>query len=859
MSREKLKWNSNVPAILGGLMWMVALAHPLVAQTVQQGPDGFIVQLTNGESVNDAWLAIKAERESTNAPTGLRDLIELGPGVFPLTGQNWDSLQHFQVSTGNPIPPLVISGTSAAASSVRCRTPSSEKVCAASNIGLVFENLSILTSNSAREPVMRVTDADLTFSHVRMVAQSIALEPGYGAINVSRGNLTIEDSVLDGNQLDQGLGVVVFDVADFAGQATISRSTLSGNRANAVVRISSSGSGGLTVEQSTLVANEWGVVFQGTSGENVSVSRSILNGTISYSSVQLTITDSFTGSDPQLIHDEHTGNRIPRPLSPVIDGLPCPSPGFDQRGLPTGVQASYLEANGTDCDYGSIEAQDPFCIATDHGTVACGDGEIEVAEAIALGCRVIGGLLDCTGGGQAEVTFLDRGESLLIGNAELFMQADGNLVLYDDGVAQWATGTEQGPCIGYYAEVQPDGDLVVFSDPQAPVGALVCYSSGKPVEQVVLRQGFRGAPAQLVGVRADGSVEWITNHGSVPPGESFILHGTRFLPDNSLTIPGAQALMQLDGNFVLYDTIDGVETAIWATGTETVCAGQDAIFQGDGNLVVGAAGTACFGGSFPPPGGTVLRLHRTPFGTAALSLYNPQGEVLWSVPESTTEADCGDFPAGSPDGVYTVVDRIGVQRQVYCDMSGGGWMLVGKVYRSHAGGSGLPEPFDWWTAGTGQEDALLPGTVDWTEGSNMVSYGSAWLADLNLDVARFDLIAEFADPFTRIGQATPGETASWYKDASTVATWFSTADIVPTSVCSDETLSCMDTGRIVATQDATFLEGMKLPAGNGWIHTRVDNDSRPAFDGMCSYTFGNPSWLDSAADHWGNGLDIWVK
>jgi hypothetical protein len=219
---------------------------------------------------------------------------------------------------------------------------------------------------------------------------------------------------------------------------------------------------------------------------------------------------------------------------------------------------------------------------------------------------------------------------------------------------------------------------------------------------------------------------------------------------------------------------------------------------------------------------------------------------------------CADFPAGSPDGIYRVSDSTGVERQVYCDMDGGGWMLVGKVLRSHDGYSSLPEPDDWWTNGTGQTGAFAPGVVDWTSGLGVAAYGSSWLADLGLSVARFDLIAEDADFFTFLADATPGQTATWFKEASTLTTWFTDTDTA-SAVCSDEALTCSTTGRIIRTSAGTWFEGMQLSGAGGPIHTRPDGDDWSAFDGVCSYTSSSPNWLDDAADHWGNALDIWVK
>ena len=42
--------------------------------------------------------------------------------------------------------------------------------------------------------------------------------------------------------------------------------------------------------------------------------------------------------------------------------------------------------------------------------------------------------------------------------------------------------------------------------------------------------------------------------------------------------------------------------------------------------------------------------------------------------------------------------------------------------------------------------------------------------------------------------------------------------------CETEDLSCTMDGRIHRTGDGTWLEGMELPVGGGWIHVRTDGD-----------------------------------
>jgi hypothetical protein len=851
------KWNW-LPRILAGVcaaISLTAFSPPASGLSLEQGPDGFIVHLSNGESLADAWWAIRGARLSTGAPAGVEDVIDLEPGVFPFTDPYGNPVLHY--SSGEPLvaPPLVIRGAGHAKSFVHC--PPTQWTCAVSHFGLVFEDVGFLVTPGAQEALMRITNSNLTLRRVAVVGQTLPASTYNGAIDVFNGHMVIEDSVLSDNDVLGGQGLIQFHGNQPGHVGRIVRSTLAGNSGRAVVDAIARYYGALEVDQSTLVDNETAVfvALEGLGTAPVTVTRSILTGAATSGTVELTVTDSFTDGDPGLEPDGR-GNRVPRPASPVVDVLGCSAHGFDQRGEPTGVPASYRPPRETPCDAGAIEARHSFCMATNRGTVACEDGEVDVAELGALGCRLIGGVLDCTDGEEAEMTLLDSGESIVAGDADLLMQADGNLVLYEDNVSRWATATHAGPCIGHFAEVQADGNLVVFSDPQAPGGSTACFESGVTGQRVLLREGFRGA--RLVAEQADGSLVPISDREPVPSGAGFVLYGSVFAAGDALSIPGASAEMQGDGDFALYDTVDGVPTLLWSTGTAGVCAGQDAVLQLDGNLVVGTPGTACFAATDPPAGGTVLRLHRSPLGTAKLSLYDAQGEVLWQVPQPPSIEQCSDLPVDAPDGVYTMVDRAGVARQVYCDVSGGGWMLVGKVFRSHAGADGLDEPDDWWIDGTGPTQALTPGVVDWAGGLGLAAYGAAWLSDLDLGPARFDLIAEDAVFFEDIADAVPGETASWYKDTSTIATWFTAGD-APSPVCDDQTLLCPETGRIHRTADGTWLEGMRLPQGLGDVHMRTDGDSRAHFDGACSYTFNDPSWLDDAAEHWGNGLDVWVK
>ena len=53
--------------------------------------------------------------------------------------------------------------------------------------------------------------------------------------------------------------------------------------------------------------------------------------------------------------------------------------------------------------------------------------------------------------------------------AQLVMQLDGNLVLYEGGQAVWASNTGGNP--GAYFAVQGDGNIVVYSSDNRPLWA----------------------------------------------------------------------------------------------------------------------------------------------------------------------------------------------------------------------------------------------------------------------------------------------------------------------------------------------------------------------------------------------------
>lgn len=134
--------------------------------------------------------------------------------------------------------------------------------------------------------------------------------------------------------------------------------------------------------------------------------------------------------------------------------------------------------------------------------------------------------------------------------SRVVMQSDGNLALYGPGGdCHWATGTDGNP--GASLVLQDDGNLVIYGNDGAAL-----WASGTTLGPAWSFKGDR--------LQSDQALE---------PDEGLRSHDGRAL-----------AVMQADGNLVVYQATGDEHTALWATGTSA--AGSRAIMQDDGNLVV---------------------------------------------------------------------------------------------------------------------------------------------------------------------------------------------------------------------------------------------------------------------------------
>jgi hypothetical protein len=212
---------------------------------------------------------------------------------------------------------------------------------------------------------------------------------------------------------------------------------------------------------------------------------------------------------------------------------------------------------------------------------------------------------------------LNPGESIASANGRFRFsyQADGNLVLYRDKAALWASGTNGrgvGVCI-----MQADGNLVLYTSDGTALWA----------------SGTSGFPGSYLVVQDDGNVAiyrpalWSTNTW-VPIGPS--AQGDRMQPGQVLN-PGESIASangrfrfsyQADGNLVLYRD----KAALWASGTNGRVVGV-CIMQADGNLVLyGPGGMALWASGTSGFAGSYLTVQ----DDDKVVIHRPDGDPVWA-------------------------------------------------------------------------------------------------------------------------------------------------------------------------------------------------------------------------------------
>jgi hypothetical protein len=156
----------------------------------------------------------------------------------------------------------------------------------------------------------------------------------------------------------------------------------------------------------------------------------------------------------------------------------------------------------------------------------------------------------------------DRGDRAVL-------QGDGNLVLYDGrNQALWSTNTSTAGCTNLV--VQEDGNLVLYNRSKAVWASHTVQTDLKPGDELTPGERIFSIDEQYeLAMQTDGNL--------VLYGATGALWAT-----GTWGIPGNSAIMQHDGNFVLY-TSRG--RALWSSKTHGN-PGSFARLQDDGNLVV---------------------------------------------------------------------------------------------------------------------------------------------------------------------------------------------------------------------------------------------------------------------------------
>jgi len=159
------------------------------------------------------------------------------------------------------------------------------------------------------------------------------------------------------------------------------------------------------------------------------------------------------------------------------------------------------------------------------------------------------------------------------GQYKLLMQDDGNLVLQSEGGGGTFWNTQTNGNRGAHAEVQTDGNFVIYRDDSRT--------------SVLWSGGSAGHPGAIVRLQDDGNVvtyangqvvaKWDSYNSRLDPGE-MLKPGWSILSPNRLNT----VVMQTDGNLVLYRS--GAATGLSNTNGHP---GAYAVMQAaDGNLVV---------------------------------------------------------------------------------------------------------------------------------------------------------------------------------------------------------------------------------------------------------------------------------
>ncbi len=257
-------------------------------------------------------------------------------------------------------------------------------------------------------------------------------------------------------------------------------------------------------------------------------------------------------------------------------------------------------------------------------------------------------------GGQFDLV---SGASRSIGNVTFKMQVDGNFIAVDSsGAKVWETGTSSG-CANGICKVtfQADGNLVIYNNGQplwstnssGHAGSTLFLSSSAPYIKIVgpyKENLFTGTPlvsspvvsTPVVPLPAPTPTPTPTPSPApvvvTPPSSSssqvtYVGGQFNLLSGNRVTVGEVYFTLQTDGNFVAYKTSTGA--ALWASSSSSSCVsgGCNITFQADGNLVTYKNGQPFWAtNSSGHSGSTLYFMSSSPF----MKIVGPNSESLYA-------------------------------------------------------------------------------------------------------------------------------------------------------------------------------------------------------------------------------------
>jgi hypothetical protein len=280
-------------------------------------------------------------------------------------------------------------------------------------------------------------------------------------------------------------------------------------------------------------------------------------------------------------------------------------------------------------------------------------GMVAAIVAVALGGILLARALDDSGSETARSILrggerLQRGESLESedGDTELEFTSDGMLVASTDDREWWLQPAEEPA--GEYAELQTDGNFVVYeADGETPVWATATDDHRGASLRVETIAG-RGVIAVY---DPDGALVWGASEGA--PDERSMLRSEERLErgDRLMSADGRHALaLTQDGELVA--TTDGDEW--WRASTEG--PGAYAVMQEDGNFVVRTRDHAPVWHSATHGNPRAYLVVDGVGDRGTVTIYDHVGHVIWREQSSDRVADAPQATHAGTAG--TVVDTV---------------------------------------------------------------------------------------------------------------------------------------------------------------------------------------------------------